>query len=396
MVARIFPAAPYRRALYYNKQKAARGAAECLHAENFLGPHHMLQTADKLLFLEKLSSLNSASLKNGMHLSLNFPPGSEMAPDRLIQGGRRFMELLGMGEQPYLIYRHLDAGHPHLHIVSTLIRTDGTRINLFSPGHKTIRQAALDTAGSLGFAPTARLNKEKVQPDRISRAVYGRDETLKTMDRIISQLLKHYRFHSLDQFNALLRAYHLRADPGKPGSRTQLHGGLNYFILDENGKRKSMPVKASMLPCKPTLARLNVLMEGYHQSLKPDKLRIRAVVDWTMAGKPSDLEAFRVALRNQQVGAQVVTDARGGLEDLVFIDFRNKTVCNARFLYDSPERVSSGQRPAMVSPLLLPLHVSAEHKDPDSAYPASREELACMAGLRQSEKRLSVSRGLSL
>jgi uncharacterized protein YijF (DUF1287 family) len=44
------------------------------------------------------------------------------------------MEKIGFGEQPYLIYKHEDAGHPHIHIVSTTIKADGSRINTHNIG----------------------------------------------------------------------------------------------------------------------------------------------------------------------------------------------------------------------------------------------------------------------
>ena len=44
------------------------------------------------------------------------------------------MEKFGFGEQPYLVYQHLDASHPHIHIVSTNIQKDGKRISLHNIG----------------------------------------------------------------------------------------------------------------------------------------------------------------------------------------------------------------------------------------------------------------------
>jgi len=35
-----------------------------------------------------------------------------------------FMERIGFAEQPWLTYRHVDAAHPHMHIVTTNIQPD--------------------------------------------------------------------------------------------------------------------------------------------------------------------------------------------------------------------------------------------------------------------------------
>ncbi|MGI8583448.1 MAG: relaxase/mobilization nuclease domain-containing protein [Chitinophagaceae bacterium] len=39
------------------------------------------------------------------------------------------MDKIGFAEQPYLVYQHLDAGHPHIHIVTTNIQQSGKRIS---------------------------------------------------------------------------------------------------------------------------------------------------------------------------------------------------------------------------------------------------------------------------
>ncbi|HEY4111567.1 relaxase/mobilization nuclease domain-containing protein [Puia sp.] len=41
---------------------------------------------------------------------------------------------LKMESHPYLVYRHNDANHPHIHIVSSLIRPDGNRVNTHRMG----------------------------------------------------------------------------------------------------------------------------------------------------------------------------------------------------------------------------------------------------------------------
>jgi hypothetical protein len=35
------------------------------------------------------------------------------------------MDKIGFGDQPYLVYRHLDAGHPHIHIVTKTLSIMG-------------------------------------------------------------------------------------------------------------------------------------------------------------------------------------------------------------------------------------------------------------------------------
>ncbi|MFT3949948.1 MAG: relaxase/mobilization nuclease domain-containing protein [Agriterribacter sp.] len=66
-----------------------------------------------------------------MRRALNFHPSEK---DRLnkeffIHLADEYMNKVGFGGQPYLVYQHKDAGHPHVHVLSTLIKGDGKRIS---------------------------------------------------------------------------------------------------------------------------------------------------------------------------------------------------------------------------------------------------------------------------
>src|SRR5690606_7337237 len=80
-------------------------------------------------------ALNSKVTRNSVHISLNFDPSEkDLSDGRLIEIAKRYMQGIGFSEQPFLIYRHLDAGHPHIHLVSTKVRSDGSRIDMHNIG----------------------------------------------------------------------------------------------------------------------------------------------------------------------------------------------------------------------------------------------------------------------
>ncbi|MEI9911585.1 MAG: relaxase/mobilization nuclease domain-containing protein [Bacteroidota bacterium] len=83
---------------------------------------------------EKFTSLNERTTTNTLHVSLNFDSPEILDNEKLVVIAKTYMERIGFGEQPYLVYRHHDAGHPHIHIVSTNIRRDGSRISMHNMG----------------------------------------------------------------------------------------------------------------------------------------------------------------------------------------------------------------------------------------------------------------------
>ena len=65
---------------------------------------------------------------------MNFPPAEKLEQNKHQEIAAVYMVKIGFKEQPYLVYEHLDAGHPHIHIVSTNIQQDVKRISLHNLG----------------------------------------------------------------------------------------------------------------------------------------------------------------------------------------------------------------------------------------------------------------------
>src|SRR5450631_4470693 len=119
MVAKITTPHSILRALNYNEKKVQKGIAECIHAENFL------KEADEMNFNDKLKRFQNQIAKNGhaktntMHISLNFDLSDNLSKEKLKLIASDYMEKIGFGNQPWLLYKHEDSGHPHIHIVTT-------------------------------------------------------------------------------------------------------------------------------------------------------------------------------------------------------------------------------------------------------------------------------------
>ena len=116
MVAVIHQSTSLRNILNYNEQKVKAGLAVCLEAGYYPVEAGDLNFHQKLRRLEMLTELNQRTKYNSVHISLNFDP-SEKLPDELLKEiSEVYLDKLGFGGQPYLLYRHEDAGHPHLHV----------------------------------------------------------------------------------------------------------------------------------------------------------------------------------------------------------------------------------------------------------------------------------------
>ena len=216
MVARIVPTARLADVLAYNEKKVTQHKAELIHVGNFLQDKDKLSYDNKLDRFQRLNELNTRSTLKMLHTTLNFNPGDHLSDEKLAAIADRYMEGLQMQDQPYLVYRHDDAAHPHVHIVTSLIRPDGSRIKthhmairLSEPTRKAI-ELEFDLAPNKRVRPIRAPNVNEIQ-----KIVPGSGiPVTQSMDQILDSVNRAYTFSNLQEYNAILRVYNLTVETG--------------------------------------------------------------------------------------------------------------------------------------------------------------------------------------
>lgn len=334
MVARITVPSSIKRALNYNEQKVAQGKAACLLASGFLKDADDLNFHEKLARFENLISLNQRAQTNTVHISLNFAEGEKLAAEKLKSIASAYMEKIGFSQQPFLAYEHRDAGHPHLHIVTTNIQRDGRRISLHNLGKGASQQARKELEVQFGLTATGeRKKQEKREPATtpsfpVQRVVYGKRPTKQAITSVLDAVLPHYKYASLPELNAVLRRYNVLADRGSENSVIHRTGGLVYRVLDEKGEKVGVPVKASALYNKPTLAYLEQKFRENAAQKENDKKHLKASLDWVLVKPPKGLAALEKALEKENISLVLRQNEQGLVFGLTYIDHRTKSVFN--------------------------------------------------------------------
>src|SRR6266542_4638541 len=186
MVARIKTPNSILRALNYNEQKVKQGHAELLHAANYLKDTDKLNFHDKLKRFNDLITLNEKAKTNSLHISLNFDNTVELSKDIVTEIATEYMKKIGFGEQPYLVYQHHDAGHPHLHIVTTSIKENGKRIDTFNIGRNQSEQARQELEQLFGLvqAKGRQVKSHELKPIIAQKIQYGKSETRRAITNV--------------------------------------------------------------------------------------------------------------------------------------------------------------------------------------------------------------------
>ncbi len=331
MVAKITTPKSIGAALNYNEKKMQRGDAVCLHAANYLNDAKKMNFYQKLNGFERLNSLNERATTKTLHVSLNFSPTEKLSDNKLIEIASMYMDKIGFGDQPFLIYKHEDAGHPHIHIVSTIITEDGSRINTHNIGRNQSEKARKEIEELYSLVKAEEQQKSllrKIKPVDIQKALYGKHETKRSISNIVTAVFNQYKFSSLPEFNAALKQFNVVADRGREEGRIFRNRGLVYRILDVDGNKVGVPIKASSIGCKPILQNVENKYALNEKSKDPFKQRIKNAIDDSITKHPGNMKELKADLVQKQIYAALRQNAERKLYGITFVDNQNKVVVN--------------------------------------------------------------------
>lgn len=125
-------------ALDYNLDKVEHGMAELLE-KNFFGEDRKTILKEVAIIKAERPNLQ----KYFYHTSINFPPNENLSNNQMKEIGKEYLELNGFNQHQYIMFRHYDANHPHLHILVNRIGYDGSVVsdsNDFARSEKVLRQ----------------------------------------------------------------------------------------------------------------------------------------------------------------------------------------------------------------------------------------------------------------
>ena len=318
-------------ALNYNEKKVEQGKAEFLGAAGYLREASKLNFYQKLQGLENRNALNDRASTKTLHVSLNFDPKEKLSSATLFEIASAYMEKIGFGTQPYLVYQHQDAGHPHLHIVSTTIREDGTRIPTHNLGWHQSEKARKELEQTFGLIRAEDRTKKReafIKSLAVKKIVYGKAETKQSIAAVVQQVLNHYRFTSLAEFNAALYQFGVLADRGKEGGRMYKYKGLVYRILDEKNEKIGVPIKASVLAFKPTLANLEKQFPINEKIREQYKQELITKIEECFFTASYTLQEMMDALHKRAVFTLLRRSAEGKIYGITFVDHQTGCVFN--------------------------------------------------------------------
>ena len=318
MIAKISSTENLGGALGYNFKKVEKGEASILlAAELYQDKEGRYTKEDVLADMEALIPKNCRTKKTVFHCSLNPHPDEKLSDERLTQIAKEYMEALGYGNQPYIVFKHNDIAREHIHIVSLRVDSEGKKIN--DKFEKRRSKQITDTLErKYNLIPSSKVsNKEEVETPKVDISKENMKEQVASALRMV---LKHYRFCSLGELNAILSAYNLAVEEVKTEFRGKKYNGLVYVPTDDKGGKISTPINASDIGRGVGYTAVQNRMQKSKQNVKLLIPTVRKKVLQTMRTSPNTEKELQQRLEEQGLRAVIRKNESGRIYGITFID----------------------------------------------------------------------------
>ena len=343
-----------QKTLEYNFRKVEAGKASILFSQNVSvddrGLPSFLNTyRDMLALIPKCRTK-----KITFSCSLNPNPNEKVSDETLTLLAREYMQDLGYGSQPFVVFKHFDIEREHIHIVTTRVDRTGKKINdafeqerarrivdkleikyglMPSKNNKYAKQEAKPISlepSAPSASPASPMTEKVVTASSNSKAqpISGEKELTRQVRAILGDVLGKWQFSSIGEMNAILARYNLTAEFTQNEHKRKFYNGIVYIPLGAKGNKTGTPITG-------TEAGRGFGHSAVLHHFKTSKKTILshlsdmpiAIAD-VMKQKPKTPEDFRQKL--SVLGYEVLfrTNDKGRIYGVTFIDDRNKIVVN--------------------------------------------------------------------
>lgn len=322
MVAKISIGSSLYGALAYNGEKINEARGRILGSNKVVIPldgHARIaqMVEDFKSFMPKMGRTK----KPVLHISLNPHPDDRLTDQDFEILAREYLDKLGFGDQPFVIYKHEDIDRHHIHIVTVNVNEQGKRMNqafLFRRSKAITNE--LEQKYNLHKA-----QREKVSPDTPIKKLDPSGDIKRQVQNTVKLVGMRYKFQTLGEYNAVLSLYNIRCEPTDGRVNGREYHGLVYFAMNDNGDTVSTPFKASRLGKFASRAAVEGHFERSRESveIRPTK-RIVASVMAQSSGK----DDFITRLNSNGIDLVLRYNEEGRIYGATFVDHNTHTVLN--------------------------------------------------------------------
>lgn len=328
MIAKIGRSSNLYGALAYNNIKVEKQQGQIIMCNKIIETALGSFTASQLLkSFEPYLLANRNTEKHTIHISLNPDPRDEVTDEMFCEMALQYMDTMGYGEQPFVVFKHTDLDRSHIHIVSVCVDENGRKIaDKFEKSRSMEVCRELENKHGLVCATEkdSNQNEKTFSPvDHLSGDVKSQ------IASVVRHLPSYYKFQTLGEYNALLSLFNITAEKVEGTADGRNFRGLVYSAVDEKGNKTGIPFKASLFGKKAGLDTLEKHFESCKIELKNSEHRnsVKAAIKIAMQQATDDI-GFKGILSDKGINLVVRRNETERIYGVTFIDHNSKTVWN--------------------------------------------------------------------
>ena len=327
MIAKISSPSRLAAALGYNFKKVEKHEASVLLVQGlFHDRNGAYSRAQVLADMLRTIPERCRTKKTVFHCSLNPHPDEKLSDEALSRIAAEYMEALGYGAQPYIVFRHNDIPRAHTHIVSLRVDSEGRKIDdrFERRRSKRITDALEAKFGLMPSSPSQKKMDVSAQPSAVD---INAGDIKQRVAAAVQYVLGRYAFQSVGEMNLLLVRFRVTAEEVKTERKGRPFDGIVYAATDADGHKICTPIKASEIGRQVSYAALRRHFEQSKSVVRERSGAIRRAIADVMQTSPDRAE-FIDRMRGHGIETVLRINAAGRLYGITFIDDANGIAVN--------------------------------------------------------------------
>lgn len=331
MVAKINRGNSLYGALIYNQEKVNEDTARIISGHRMITD--VTGNADKviqhtMLSFENYLLANKNTEKPILHISLNPSPEDYLSDQQFAELASDYMNKMGYGDQPYIVYIHEDTGRRHIHIVSTCVDENGNKISDKYEWNRSMK-VCRELESKYNLKNITDKQSELLEP-YLKKADYSKGDVKTQIANILKSVKNTYRYQTFGEYSAMLSCFNIEAKQVKGEHEGVPFTGIVYSITDDAGKLLSAPIKSSLIGKSFGYDGLNKRMKHNTKEYKAGKWKpkIKNEVALAIHGSHGDRNQFIHLLKGRGIDVIFRENEDGRIYGVTFIDHNSKEVYN--------------------------------------------------------------------
>ena len=248
MVAKINRGVSLYGAIVYNQQKVDDATARIIYGNRMItdvtgNPEQVMRQT--IWAFENYLLANKNTEKPVLHISLNPSLDDRLTDSQFADLAKEYMQKMGYGDQPYIVYLHEDIDRRHVHIVSTCVKENGEKISDAYEWNRSMK-ACRELENKFGLKPVADKRNELLAP-YLKKADYRDGDVKRQVGNILKSVFPAYRFQTFGEFSAMLSCFNIEAKQVRGEFEGSPYNGIVYTLTDDTGRPVCTPIKSSLI-----------------------------------------------------------------------------------------------------------------------------------------------------